>query len=116
MTRSGLPTRITGRAYTVLAAMLLADGAFVRAADLAAGLFPQPTAPESIRGHIRCLRRFGVDTIQTDRTWGRLALSRGYRLVDLPPDEHLDSVLACVPAVRRSAWWTTRGSQTRMTA
>lgn len=93
----------------VLAALLLADGEWVTRTELAAGLFEEPTWPSVLSQHVRNLQRFGVPMI------GRIR-HRGYRLAVLPPDEHLDNMLACVPAVKRSAWWQTRLSQIPMTA
>jgi hypothetical protein len=101
-------TRITRPAYTVLAALLLADGDWVAVRSLGAGLFDRPSSPLTIRRHIWNLRRFGV--LQVVRCW-RNGYSRGYRLAQLPADEHLDGMLACVPAVRRSAWWQARADE-----
>lgn len=106
-------TRITRRAYTVLAALMLADGTWVPAASLASGLFAQPMTVQALRKHIWHLQAFGVP--QVVRCW-RNGYSRGYRLARLPADEHLEPMLACVPVVKRSAWWQTRRSQTHMTA
>jgi biotin operon repressor len=101
--------RVTGPAYHVLAALLLADGALVDPWELASSLWAYPVPEQSIRQHVMHLRHFGILGIQARR-------GRGYRLVALPPDEHLEPMLACVPAVKRSAWWQTRLCQTRMTA
>lgn len=101
-------TRVTRRAYTVLAALLLADGAWVTARSLGDGLFERPMPPQAIPEHIWTLQRYGVP--QVARCW-RNGYSRGYRLTALPPDEHLDGMLARVPAVRRSAWWRARAAE-----
>ena len=106
-------TRITRRAYTLLAALMLADGEWVTVRLLADGLFEHPVSPQAIRKHVWALQQFGIP--QVVRCW-RNGYSRGYRLAALPADEHLALMLACVPAVKRSAWWQTRRSQIRMTA
>jgi DNA-binding transcriptional regulator PaaX len=100
-------TRVTRRAYTVLAALLLADGAWVTVRSLAGGLFERPIAEQNVRKHLWNLQKFGVPEVT--RCW-RNGYSRGYRLARLPADEHLDSMLACVPTVRRSAWWEARSA------
>lgn len=95
------PMRVTAPAYRILAALLLADGEVVERWELARGLWPYVAPEQSIRQHVMHMRHFGIRTIETV---GR----RGYRLSGLPPDEHLELMLACVPAVKRSAWWQTR--------
>jgi hypothetical protein len=102
-------TRLTRRAYTLLAALVLADGDWVDRRELAALLFDWPTSPSTISRHARMIERYGG-------WWIERRYRSGYRLRCLPSDEHLDSVLACVPGVKRSAWWTTRASRIPMTA
>jgi hypothetical protein len=109
MTRSRRAKRITGRAYMVLAALLLADGAWVTQVELANELFDQPTVRMSICWHIADLRRLGVPEVETLTGWGT-------RLTAVPADEHLEPMLACVPAVKRSAWWRTHLARTRTQA
>lgn len=93
----------------VLGALLLADGEKVSGAELAAGLFPLAVSAESIKNHVFNLRRFGVAVASRPR--------HGYRLLRIPPDEHLESLLAVLPAVKRSDWWAMRSiSQTQKTA
>jgi biotin operon repressor len=103
------PKRMTRPAYMLLAALLLADGDWVSRRDLADGLFIWPIRATTISAHAwTCDRRAGVFV---ERRYGR-----GYRLRTLPPDEHLDGMLACVPAVKRSAWWRARRDRELMTA
>lgn len=101
MSRPRVAKRITRRAYTILAALLLADGEWVTCGELAAGLFDRRTVASSIRRSVWDLRRFGVPQVMP-----RAPI--GVRLAALPPDEHLESMLACVPTVKRSAWWARR--------
>ncbi len=107
------PKRMTRASYTVLAALLLADGERVATLDLARGLYARPVKPVTIHQRIRAIRWLGVTEIETCWLGG---LWHGYRLADLPSDEHLESILACVPAVKRSAWWSGRASRTRTAA
>ena len=93
--------------YRVLAALLLADGEYVRAKEIGLLLFDRPMGRMACATRVWSLIANGVDTIQSDRPRGSCA-SRGYRLIDVPPDEHLDGMLREVPAVKRSRWWKTR--------
>ena len=103
------PRRVTAPAYRILAALLLADGDIVEPWELATGLWPYVAPEQSIRQHVMHMRHFGILTVET-------VVRRGYRMVDIPPDEHLEPMLACVPAVKRSAWWRTRRSRILMTS
>jgi len=103
------PKRVTAPAYHILAALLLADGEVVHPWELATGLWPYVVPEQSIRQHVMHMRHFGITGIETRPR-------RGYRMAALPPDEHLDLLLACVPAVKRSAWWQTRACRIAMTA
>ncbi len=87
-------------AYRLLAALLLADRAYVPTIDLAACLFEQPVRDKEIYRLVKELRRFSVPV---EAGW-----HAGYRLPSLPPDEHLEPMLAMVPLVKRSAWWQDR--------
>lgn len=107
------PKRMTRPMYTLLAALLLADGGRVTTIDLAAGLYPHRVKPATIVQRVKAIRWVGVRVIETCWVGG---LWHGYRLAELPSDEHLDAMLACVPAVKRSAWWSSRGSLTRISA
>jgi hypothetical protein len=109
MCRSRQAKRMTRRSYTVLAALMLADGVWVDRDDLAALLFPWPIWKQNLLRHIRDAERFAGALIGRHRT-------RGYCLLALPRDEHLEGMLACVPAVKRSAWWSARDSLIRMSA
>lgn len=102
-------TRMTRRSYTVLAALLLADGEWVSRQELAANLFDWPISREWLSNMLATIDQY-VGVV-VERRW-RL----GYRLMVLPPDEHLESILACVPGVKRSDWWRGLDSQIRMTA
>lgn len=106
--RSHLAGRVTGPAYRVLAALLLADGEAVTSWELGEALWEYVVPTASVRTHIQNLRRFGVAISHRP--------GRGYRLLSIPPDEHLEPMLACVPAVKRSAWWSRRVSQTHTRA
>ena len=102
--------RITRSAMTVLGALLLADGEPVAAEDLALWLFDTAISRASIYHHIMGMRTFGVE-ISTAPNWA------GYRLMRVPADEHLESLLAMLPTVKRSDWWWLRcNSQNRRTA
>lgn len=99
-------TRITRQAYTVLAALLLADGEWVSRNEMADELFWAPVVPFAISRHIGNLERFGVDQVEQ-------RYRAGYRLASLPADEHLDNVLAVIPEVKRSRWWSRRDIEER---
>ena len=103
------PKGVTAPAYRILAALLLADGDIIEPWELATGLWPYVVPEQSIRQHVMHMRHFGITGIAT-------LPKRGYRMVALPPDQHLELMLACVPAVKRSAWWSRRTSQIPMTA
>lgn len=105
MRRPRSATRVTGPAYRVLAALLLADGAALEVYELADELFPWQVSPMSIWQHMANLRRFGVVGVE------RAGAGR-FRLSALPPDEHLEPMLAVVPEVKRSRWWKNRSSVT----
>ena len=93
----------------VLGALLLADGEKVTPAELAAGLFPWVAPVDTIKNHVFNLRRFGVEIASKPH--------HGYWLLRIPADEHLESLLAVLPLVKRSEWWVTRStSQTQRTA
>lgn len=111
MTRPRSATRITGQAMTILGALLLADGEWVNSEDLALWLFDAAISRQSVRNHILNLRRFGVE-IATHQD------GAGYRLMRVPADEHLESLLALLPVVKRSDWWWLRveNQQQRHTA
>lgn len=104
---------VTRRIYMVLAALMLADGAHVTSNELAHGLYERPVAPSMFRWRVRVLRWHGVADIQTHRREFGVP-HRGYCLATLPSDEHLEPMLAMVPAVKRSRWWIER-SQTHTT-
>lgn len=101
--------QMTRNSYTVLAALMLADGAWVDRDGLTSGLFPWTLMESQLSRHIGNVRRLTGARIERRTRWG-------YRLVALPRDEHLDGMLACVPAVRRSAWWSRRTCRTRIAA
>lgn len=101
--------QMTRLSYTVLAALMLADGEWVGRDDLADGLFAQPIWRQNLRRHVQHVEKFSGARV------GR-STRRGYRLLTLPRDEHLEGMLACVPAVRSSAWWSRRASPIRMSA
>jgi biotin operon repressor len=103
MRRSRSATRITRHAMTVLAALLLADGEPVTSEDMALWLFDTAISRIGIRNHIFNLRRFGVEIASSTH-------GEGYRLLRVPPDEHLESLLAMVPVVKRSDWWLLRST------
>lgn len=97
-------TRMTRRAYTLLAALMLADGAWVSRRELAHGLYSWEISLQKLSIHAATAERYAGVWIARQR-------HLGYRLVALPPDEHLESMLACVPAVKRSAWWLARADE-----
>lgn len=103
------PKALTRRPYTLLAALLVADGAWVSRQELADLLFESEVCLSKLSQYLWALDHF-VGTV-VERRHGI-----GYRLATLPPDEHLESMLACVPAVKRSDWWISRDCQIRMTA
>lgn len=105
--RARQATRVTRRAYTILAALLLADGDWVTVRSLAAGIFERPISEQCVRKHLWNLQRLGVPEVV--RCW-RNGYSRGYRLTALPSDGHLEGMLACVPTVKRSRWWQERNA------
>lgn len=107
------PKRMTRASYAVLAALLLADGERVATLDLARGLYARPVKPVTIHQRVRAIRWLGVSEIATCWLGG---VWHGYRLTGLPSDEHLDGMLACVPAVRRSSWWARRMEQAERSA
>lgn len=92
------PKSVTRRGFTLLAALLLADGAWVRRVDLMAGLFPRPMESTALSWLLESVDRFVAPVVERRQPLG-------YRLAALPPDEHLGAMLACVPTVKRSAWW-----------
>jgi biotin operon repressor len=95
---------------TVLGALLLADGEWVNSEDMALWLFDQTVSRQAVRNHILNLRNFGAE-ISTHQNGG------GYRLMRVPADEHLESLLAMLPTVKRSDWWWLRcNAQQRRTA
>lgn len=103
--------------YTLLAALLLADGEYVSATELAWGLFPRRISKQASRV---ALRRFALNAQRAGVPLGERYLTEArvlwYRLTALPADEHLEPMLACVPAVKRSAWWQTQLARTRIQA
>lgn len=103
--------------YDVLAALLLADGEYVRSTDLAHGLVErrasEHAARVALRGHALNLARAGVPIGERYLTGGR---ELWYRLTALPDDEHLEPMLARVPVVKRSAWWAAWCARIRRTA
>jgi hypothetical protein len=107
------PKRMTRPMYHLVAALLLADGERVTTLGLARGLYPHAVTPNTIHRRVMAIRSLGIRVIETCWVAG---IWHGYRLTELPSDEHLDAMLACVPAVRRSAWWSERASRTRTAA
>ncbi len=101
MPRSRRTRRITRSAMTVLGALLLADGQPVRTEDLALWLFDAAISHACLYHHIMSLRTHGVEIATAPD-------AAGYRLMRVPADEHLESLLAMLPAVRRSDWWWLR--------
>ncbi len=99
-------TRITRPAMWVLGALLLADGKPVKSYILARLLFKRATSPAVIYCHILNLRRFGCEISSSPN-------GVGYRLLRVPPDEHLESLLAVLPDVKRSEWWATQSTYQR---
>ena len=85
----------------VLGALLLADGERVTSEDLAQTLYDRPISRMAIRNHVLNLRRFGCEISSSPN-------GIGYRLLRVPPDEHLESLLAMLPTVKRSDWWAMR--------
>lgn len=100
------PKTVTRQPYTMLAALLIADGAWVGRQELADLL---EIGLAKVSEYLWTLDRFVGAVVERRHGFG-------YRLATLPPDEHLESMLACVPAVRRSAWWRGRIERDRMTA
>jgi hypothetical protein len=113
MAGSNCAKAMTRPMYQLLAALLLADGERVTTLELAEGLYVRPLRPCSIAQRVKTIRALGVREIETCWVAGQW---HGYRLAGLPSDEHLEPMLACVPAVRRSAWWSRRASRTRTAA
>lgn len=85
----------------VLGALLLADGEPVTSAEMADTLLGYQTSRVVIQCHVLNLRRFGCEISSSSN-------GIGYRLLRVPPDEHLESLLALLPAVKQSDWWTMR--------
>ena len=108
---------LCGNDYMLMAALLLADGEYVLSTELAAGLFDRSVSGQvsrvTIRRHALNLLRARVPISERYLANGRVLW---YRLAALPADEHLEPMLACVPAVKRSAWWSRRVSQTHTRA
>lgn len=92
---------MTRHALLVLGALLLADGEAVTTEDLALWLYEKTVSRQAIRNHMLNLRRFGCEISSSPN-------GAGYRLLRVPPDEHLESLLSMLPAVRRSDWWAIR--------
>ncbi len=110
MRRPRSATRMTKHALQVLGALLLADGEPVTSEDLALWLFEKTVSRQAIINHVLNLRRFGCEISSSPN-------GVGYRLLRVPPDEHLESLLAMLPTVKRSDWWAIRSDcQTRHVA
>ncbi len=114
MGRSSRRKQLTRRAYMLVAALLLADGEWVGRRELAAGVFEWDVAPTTVSMYLESVDRLMGPVVE--RRYRHPGHRVQYRMATLPPDEHLEPMLACVPAVKRSAWWQTRRSLIPMTA
>lgn len=77
----------------VLAALLLVDGRYLKAAEIAVSVNPWPCSRQTVWAHwMPALRRAGCQ-IENHTHYG-------YRLLDLPPDALLEDVLAMAHALQ----------------
>jgi hypothetical protein len=100
-------SRMTQRAYVVLAALMLADGDWVDPLHLSSRLFTEMVWPEVILTSVRLIETYTGAEIEHGPK------RRGYRLVSLPNDEFLERMLSCVPVVKWSEWWRRREATSR---
>jgi biotin operon repressor len=97
------PITMTHLSLTVLGALLLADGEQVTCEDMALWLFEKTVSHQAIYVHVYKLRQMGCEIASS-------TTGTGYRLMRVPPDEHLESLLAMLPVVKRSDWWALRST------